>query len=162
VKRRGLDRRAALKRAAGPERRTSLRRSAFKRRPKRHTELERREARAAILFGASVRTQRCCQVCGYNGVFVEAHHVISRQLLRRLLGQKGAPVDPNVLHDPRNGLLLCTDEAHGHRRQGCHGLHTSARRRIPRRALRPENWVFAREHDLAWVLEVEYPEVEAA
>lgn len=141
----------------------SLSRARFPRRPKRRTELDREEARAALIFGQTVRAERrCCQVCGYRGFFVEAHHVVKAQLLRRLLNQKREPCPPSVLFDPRNGLLLCTDAAHAHERQGCHSKHTGARRRIPRSALRPENWAFAREHGLEWVLVTEYPETQAA
>jgi hypothetical protein len=50
--------------------------------------------------------------------------------------------------------LLCAEPAPNR----CHTRQTLAFRRIPRHALRPENWQFApREHDLAWVLETEYP-----
>jgi hypothetical protein len=147
-----------LKRTGGPERRTSLRRSAFRRKPKRRTELERAEARAAIVFGTAVRRRdRVCQACGYDGVFVQAHHVIPKSRLRKLFLKKGQPLAPEVLHDPDNGLLLCTEDAKPSGGEDCHGRHTTAFKRIPARALRPENWAFAERHGLTFVLEAEYP-----
>jgi hypothetical protein len=133
---------------------TSLRRSQIQtRRKKRSTELTKREAQLQELFKLAARRQGCCQSCGYDGVFVEAHHAISKALLKKLLARKGTPVSIDVLWDTRNALLLCAEPAPNR----CHGRHTLAFRRIPRRALRPENWEFARELGLEWVLITEYP-----
>jgi hypothetical protein len=113
-----------------------------------------REVELQERFRAAARAQGVCQSCGYDGVFVEAHHAIAKALLRRLLLKKGVPCPLEVLWDPRNALLLCAEPAPNR----CHTRQTLAFRRIPRHALRPENWQFApREHDLAWVLETEYP-----
>jgi hypothetical protein len=133
---------------------TSLRRSQIRtRRPKRSTELTKREAQLQELFTLAARQQGKCQNCGYAGVFLEAHHAIPKSLLRRLLLKKGDPVTLEVLWDPDNALLLCAEPAPNR----CHGRHTLAFRRIRRAALRPENWAFARRHGLEWVLITEYP-----
>jgi hypothetical protein len=133
---------------------TSLRRSQIRtRRKKRDTELTQHEARLQEAFRVAAKRQGKCQNCGYEGVFVEAHHAIPKNLLRRLLLKKGAPVTLEVLWDPDNALLLCAEPAPNR----CHGRHTLAFRRIRRAALRPENWAFARRHGLEWVLITEYP-----
>jgi hypothetical protein len=118
-----------------------------------NTQLTLREARLQEAFRVAGLAQGCCQACGYRGPFVEVHHAISRSLLKRLLLKKGQPVTPEVLWDPDNALLLCEDPAPNR----CHSRHTLAMRRVPRKALRPENWRFARHHDLEWVLITEYP-----
>jgi hypothetical protein len=48
-------------------------------------------------FRAEARWQRVCAVCGAGGRY-EGHHVVPKQLLRRL---------KLPLHDPRNALRLC-------------------------------------------------------
>jgi hypothetical protein len=100
-----------------------------------------------------------CVKCGYDKVvFLEVHHVIREAVLRRLLSRKGRPCPLDVLYDTRNAMVLCEDPAP----DACHSGHTSAMRRIPRSALSAENWEFAREHGLEYVLEAEYPEAKAA
>jgi hypothetical protein len=91
---------------------TSLRRSqiARKRKP-RDTELTQREARAQQRFKRAGHAQGCCQSCGYDGAFLEVHHAIAKSLLKRLLLKKGEPVTPEVLWDPENALLLCSEPA---------------------------------------------------
>jgi hypothetical protein len=47
-------------------------------------------------------------------------------------------------------LLLCTEDAKPSGGEDCHGRHTTAFKRIPARALRPENWAFAERHGLTF------------
>jgi 5-methylcytosine-specific restriction endonuclease McrA len=132
---------------------TSLKRSELaRRRPKRDTELTKREAELQIAFRLAAWEQGECQSCGYKGASMEAHHAIAKSKLKRLLARKGAPCPPEVLHDPRNSLLLCAGAAPLH----CHDAHTSRSRPLRRGHLRPANWEFAREHGLEFVLEAEY------
>lgn len=148
-----LTRRVELARSASAQ----LRRSKplrHKPRRRRATELTQHEARLQTIFYAEKVRQGRCASCGYTGPFLEVHHVIAKQLLKRLLSKKGEPCPPEVLWDPRNALVLCQEPAPNR----CHQRHTIAFRRVGRHVLRPENWQFAEEHDLEWVLLTEYPE----
>lgn len=136
---------------------TSLRRSQLERKRRlRPTELTQREARLQEAFKRAAWEQGACQRCGYRGPFMDAHHAIPKALLKKLLLRKGEPATPEVLWDPDNALLLCTEPAP----ERCHNRHTLAFRRVRRAVLRPENWAFARRHGLEWVLLTEYPEEE--
>jgi hypothetical protein len=129
------------------------------RRVKRPTEQTQREARLRARFAAEKFVQGRCAACGYDAVVnLEVHHAIGKQLLRRLLGKKGAPCPLEVLWDPDNALVLG-----GPRGCNCHAAHELAMRRVPQSVLRPENWAFADRHGLRWVLETTYlPEAKAA
>lgn len=124
-----------------------------RRRPPRSTELSKREAELQERFKLAALAQGCCQSCGYTGAFVDAHHALAKSLLKALLLRKGQPCPLEVVWDPRNAMLLCSEPAPNR----CHERHTLAMRRVPRLALRDEHWEFAREHGLDWVLETEYP-----
>ncbi len=92
--------------------------------------------------------QAGCAVCGEtDGTKLQAHHVIQQQRLRREAKSRGLDLD-RLLWDDRVGLCLC---------EPCHNAHTSAMKRVPRSALRPENWEFARELGLEHWLEHDYP-----
>jgi hypothetical protein len=60
--------------------------------------------------------------------------------------------------DPRNALLLCKEPAPNR----CHQRHTLAVKRVPQSALWSQNWDFARELSLGWMLEANYPRAAAA
>ena len=90
-------------------------------------------------------TDNRCAVCGYEGVFLQAHHVIEQKRIRKL--------GPEVLWDSRNGLAVCCEPAPNR----CHERHTLAVKRIPREALRPENLAFAEEHGFEWAIDRFYP-----
>jgi hypothetical protein len=151
-----------LKRTGPPARRAPLRRA----RRKQPAELRQREAELQVIFRAeglmsaipSLDAAPACAVCGYDGVFVEVHHVIPKELLKRRLWEKNKPCPVEVVWDSRNALVVCADPAPN----DCHGKHTSAARRIPRSVLRPENFEFAEEHGLGYVLDAAYPEARAA
>jgi protein gp37 len=72
---------------------------------------------------------------------------------KALLDGAGQPCPPEIVWSPDNALVLCAEPAPNR----CHNRHTLAFRRIPQSALRPENWRFACELDLEWVLRTEYP-----
>ena len=91
-----------------------------------------------------------CAVCGYEGLYLQAHHVIEQKRIRKL--------GPEVLWDSRNGLALCFDPAPNR----CHERHTLAVRRIPLRCLRSENFEFADEHGFAWAIDRFYASEAAA
>jgi hypothetical protein len=93
---------------------------------------------------AVLRRQPVCVVCGGRG-FLKAHHVITKQKLRRELGKK---IAEEVMWDPRNGMTLC--EFH-------HSQHHCRAKPVPLEKLSHENWNFAMEHDLTYVLEITYP-----
>ena len=98
------------------------------------------DAEAALRFWLAIVPRGRCAVCGTTR-WLQAHHVISQQLLRRLHLE-------HELWNPDNGLAL--DEDH-HRR------HELAVERVPRDRLRPENLAFAERLDLMWWLEKRYP-----
>lgn len=123
-------------------------------RRKRPTEITQHEARLMAVFHSVVAERGECANCGYDGVFLEAHHAIGKQLLKRVLSKKGEPCPLEVIWDKRNAVVLCQEPAPNR----CHQRHTIAFRRAGRHVLRPENWQFARDHDLEWVLLAEYPE----
>lgn len=80
----------------------------------------------AASFYEEGKYQIVCAVpdCQAPGAF-EVHHAVQKQRCRR----EGAPQ-----HSPDDALRTCL---------GCHGDHTSHKRRIPMAALRDENIAFA-------------------
>lgn len=74
---------------------------------------------------------------------LEAHHVIKQQHLRRY-GFGGR----EWLWDPRVGLCLCRYH---------HARHDHWVERVPRRLLRSDNWRFAEDVELVWLLERDFP-----
>jgi hypothetical protein len=138
------------------------------------------EIELQIRFKREVQEQGRCQACGYVGVFLEAHHVLERQIIQRRFPHgaylredgtwlpiaKGQAVHEEIetrsieqlAWDPDNGLLVCAEPAPNR----CHNRHTLAVRRIPQRALRQANWDFARSLGLGWRLEANYPRAAAA
>lgn len=77
--------------------------------------------------------------------YLQAHHVITQQQLRR--AQLG-----HLIWETRNGLCLC--ERH-HRR------HTNATERIPREKLRPATIHWAQTHGLGYLIDRYYPAVRS-
>lgn len=75
---------------------------------------------------------------------VEAHHVITRQQLRK----RGLA---DLTWDTRNGMGLCTR---------AHTRHTGALERVPRRLVPAHAEQFAREHALTHLLDRYYPNEE--
>lgn len=86
-----------------------------------------------------------CVVCPLEGGFcigeVQGHHVIPKQTLRR----RGFFFE---MLDHRNRLPVCE-----HR----HEQHTTGYKPIPRAALPPSVYEFAKELDLEWYLDKHYP-----
>ena len=78
--------------------------------------------------------------------YVEGHHILTQQQLRRR-GLEG------VLWDVRNGIGLC--EKH-HRR------HHSRRAPVARNVLPECAFEFAADHQLGWLIERYYPALEEA
>lgn len=96
-----------------------------------------------------------CAVCHYDGPHLQVHHVIEAERLKREFsdeGDGGWKLD-ELLYDPSNGLLLCSEPAPNR----CHDRHTLAIRRVPRSCLRPANESFAERVNLVWVLDRFYP-----
>lgn len=94
---------------------------------------------------------KCCAVCGNPACQpVAGHHLIRVQTLRKEATLRGFDFEV-VRWDLRNQLP--TGEV-------CHASHHNASRRIPRAVLEahaPQVFEFARELDLEWVLDREYP-----
>jgi hypothetical protein len=94
---------------------------------------------------------KCCAVCGRPDCpGVEGHHIIRVQVLRKEAGFRGFDFEA-VRWDLRNQLPVG---------RLCHAAHHSASRRIPRAVLEahtPLVFEFARELDLEWALDREYP-----
>lgn len=85
-----------------------------------------------------------CAVTGLIGTpedRIEGHHVISKQALRKR-GLAGK------FWDPRNGMPVLSS---------VHARHTAAFERIPFEALPESVFEFARELELEWLLERDYP-----
>jgi 5-methylcytosine-specific restriction endonuclease McrA len=108
-------------------------------------------------FDAGIR-QGCCQNCGHVGPRddFEVHHGIPKAVLKRTLAEKGKPCPPEVIWDPRNALLACSELAPNR----CHPRHTTRVKPMARSALRPETWAFARSLG-AWAIDrlyLDYPD----
>lgn len=125
MKRSPLERRTPLARGSKGLARTELKRG----RPRKLTGTDKR---AAAVFKASVMGQPCA-VCGTEWAEPDAHHVLPKQLLKRL----GLP-----LWDPRNSLPLCPIGSTDFR---CHERHETGARKIPRLALRECNLDYVSE-----------------
>jgi hypothetical protein len=122
-----------------------VKRSAIKRKPRksRHDS----ELAAAFVIAVLHKNKGRCIVTGERAD--EAHHVIPKGWL---WARRWDFEDiQKVMWDPRNGVPVA------HR---AHEKHTGAARAeslIPRSALLPENFAFAKEHGLEWKIE-DYPE----
>lgn len=122
------------------------------RRPRTH--LTQREARLQQVFHAQKQLHPWCANCGEETVFLQVHHAIPKEVLKRVLASKDGPCPLEVIWDPRNAMVVCSEPAPNR----CHERHTVAYQRIGRVALSEENWAFAREHGLEYLLERDYPE----
>jgi hypothetical protein len=114
--------------------------------------------RAAWAARAIAEAESTCANCGYQGPWVEVHHAIPKEILKRRLRSKGQVCPIEVLWHPDNALVVCDEPAP----ERCHTRHTLTFKRLPRRALRPENWRFARGLG-AWAVELlerDYPHQE--
>lgn len=188
-----MQRRVELRRTRPPKRRESLRdatarkalerdadrkpsslpRSAFPARRRAGITVE--EAQLQIIFRETALAQERCAACGYEGIFMEAHHAVAKAHLStyfphgacRLKGQpEWRPVNRGETYhdefefrslvqlrwDARNALLLCGDPTPNR----CHARHTSRQRPVPYDRLLVANLDFARELGLGWVLERDY------
>ena len=90
-----------------------------------------------------------CEWCLWTGRDLrpaeEAHHLLTKQVLRRELDLGVYEV---AVMDPRNGMPLC---------KACHAAHHSRQSPVCRYALRDEAFEFAREHKLLEILNRTYP-----
>ena len=136
----------------------SLRRSSLKRKARLHArarEFSEDEAALAALWHKAVlalapRVQglRVCPVCR-RPVRLSAHHVVSREWLRRYIRTHALPPGEAsaVLWDVRNGLPCCEKD---------HDLHTRAQQRFPAVLLTRANREFAREVGAEYLLDRYY------
>jgi hypothetical protein len=108
----------------------------------------------AILAGRWFRAVTRGQVCivtGKPGSLddpLQAHHVISKQRLRRTFQERGQKTPLDLLYHPDNGVPVL---------YSIHRRHTAKLETIPRECLPPDVWAFAEQLDLVWWLEAEYP-----
>lgn len=135
----------------GPGKKSLARRTTFSaprkplgRRRRRRAEVDRD---AAAAWAAAVKS-RPCVICA--DPVVDAHHVIYQQLLKRLARSRAIQPD-HLLWDLRNGLPVCRHH---------HAAHHAARDSIPLSVVLenvPGVLHLARELDLTWWLEHQYP-----
>jgi hypothetical protein len=108
----------------------------------------------AVLAGRwfkAVTRGKVCIVTGKPGSAadpLQAHHVISKQRLRRLFQERGQKTPLDMLYHVDNGVPVL---------YSVHRRHTAKLETIPRGLLPPEAWRFAEELGLLWWLEREYP-----
>jgi hypothetical protein len=108
----------------------------------------------AVLAGRwfkAVTRGKVCIVTGYCGDAsdpLQAHHVISKQKLRRTFQERGQKTPLDMLYHVDNGVPVI---------YSVHRRHTSRLETIPRECLPPEAWHFAELLGLVWWLEREYP-----
>ncbi len=114
------------------------------------------ERRAAATFERVVKRSGRCAACGQRArnprVELDAHHIIPKEILKRIERQTGAPAG-SLVWDPVNGMPLCSQITENR----CHPRHTVKfkpvlRARIPEPALR-----FAANLGLTHVIERHYP-----
>lgn len=135
-------RRTALKRTGGPKR------TALRRRTKVKPGWTDAERQAAERWAWEVKKIGRCLSCrqAFPVWLLHAHHLVPKAALTAL-GLRA------YWWDTRNGAPLCDT---------CHQLHHSWARRLTRQLLGPTRWhklwTFAREHDIVWLAEQEYPE----
>lgn len=117
----------------------------LKRRPRpRRAELEQKRSEA---WARGVQSKPCV-ICGARGV--HAHHVITKQQLRKVARQHGLDVE-RLLWDTRNRLAVCPRH---------HAAHHARSHTIPLLVIEqhsPKVFQLARELELTWWLEREYP-----
>lgn len=94
-----------------------------------------------------------CRMCGLWLVWMDPHHTIPAQVLRRELSHLPDDQLAGVLGDERNLMWLC---------RYCHEAHHNRSRPIPADCLNHGHWEFANLWDLDWYLERTYPNQEAA
>lgn len=111
-----------------------------RRRPK--PPISKAERSLALIFWDEAMRQGRCAVCGHSH-YLQAHHVVPMELLRRKLRHLAPERLIGIFWDPRNALALCADPAPNR----CHDRHTLSFKRVPKRALRPCVYEFAREID---------------
>lgn len=94
-----------------------------------------------------------CEVCPPEerdpNAWLEIHHVISQQRLKRLARDRKMPEmrKLDLLTDPRNSIVLC---------RPCHHRHTVRNETLPLSSIPPAAWDFARELGLKDELIKEY------
>lgn len=145
-----MKRSGSLKRSAPLKRKTELARGSarsLRRRARRVTNRYAAEAWARGIRG------KPCAICGRGPS--QGHHVVTQAQLRTIARSKSLDLQ-SLLWDHRNRLAVC---------EACHFAHHQARRRIPLAVLRrhcPKVFQFARELDVEWWLDREYPRESAA
>ena len=83
-----------------------------------------------------------CEVCPPEkrdpNAWLEIHHVISQQRLKRLARDRKLPEmrKLDLLTDPRNSIVLCRE---------CHHKHTIRHETLPLRSIPAAAWDFCRE-----------------
>lgn len=98
-------------------------------------------------WGAHARRAGTCEVCGYEGPYVQGHHVIALAAL----DAEGVP--DTYWYDLRNQMVVCCEPAPNR----CHERHTLWVKRIPREKLSADSEEFAAEVGLGWLLDLQYP-----
>ena len=102
---------------------------------------------------ARKRAWKGCQACPPEQrnpkAWLEVHHVISQQRLKRLAVERKLPSVRrlDLLTDPRNSIVLCKE---------CHHKHTVRFERLPLAVIPAAAWDFARENGLKDELIKEY------
>lgn len=91
-------------------------------------------------WAREARRRGRCAFCGETRGWLQGHHVIPKQRLKRL----GLHAH---LWDQRNMMVLCSI---------CHARHEVAFRRLPRALLTSDNEEFAAELGVDWMLEKLY------
>lgn len=96
---------------------------------------------------------RGCEACPPErrdpNAWLEIHHVISQQRLKRYARERKLPAVRrlDLLTDPRNSIVLC---------KPCHHKHTVRHERLPLRVIPKPAWDFAKELGLKEELIEEY------
>lgn len=112
------------------------------------------QERTAMGRWGKAPTGACCAVCGRTkvqawmaGTRLHAHHVISKQRLKKLCASRKLD-RVKVLWDIRNRMWLCGEP--------CHRQHTDRVKPIPRKLVPRSAWEFAAELALTRLIEEEY------
>lgn len=114
------------------------------------------EQRAAATFERVVKRTGRCAACGHRArhprVELDAHHVIPKEILKRIERQTGTPAG-SLVWDPDNGMPLCSQMTENR----CHPRHTVKFKPVPRARIPEPALRFAEKLGLIHLIERHYP-----
>lgn len=123
------------------------------------TKMTADERRATELFERVVKRGRTCAACGFHArnprVELDVHHIVPKEILKRIERQTGAPKG-SLVWDPVNGMALCSQMTENR----CHPRHTVKFKPVPRSRIPEAALQFAERLGLMYLIERHYPDTQ--